>query len=62
MNIMTTMAIQSPTDIKRLNKALDSNHKRLMSAKRAVVLQYLRTIDPDLDKRIAKGKVAKSSK
>ena len=62
MTIMTTMAIQSPADVKRLNKALDASHKRLMASKKKVVLQYLRSIDPDLDKRIAKDKGSKPSK
>ena len=56
------MAIQSPTDVKRLNKALDASHKRLMASKKKVVLQYLRSIDPDLDKRIAKDRGFKPSK
>ena len=59
---MTTMAIQSPADVERLNKALDDSHKRLMSSRKKAVLQYLRSIDPDLDKRIAKEKASKSSK
>lgn len=56
------MAIQSPADVERLNKALDDSHKRLMSSKRKAVLQYLRSIDPDLDRRIEKEKASKSSK
>ena len=59
---MTTMAIHSPAEVKLLIKALDAIHKRVMASKKKVVLQYLRSIDPDLDKRIAKVKGSKSSK